>query len=368
MAPKPTKKCMQAMKSQNRPPDGPWADLGSGSGALAIALARALPMGTQVMRWSQIETANVCLPLQMGNSQKKGWRPFWHACSDKLVGPWLLMLRKLEAYGAQGPGFAGLCSGEECTGCTLGTEKCRAVLSAILCAGGHSVERLQPPNHVSALAMCMACTHMESMCQSTLAWVLYSRAWLTRQLTTCAGRWWKAPGLTPCSTSAGSCQACSATRRTYPAALSLTSRCLIWSSTASGNPGFIHSQQCCMAALRHTALRRSIAAGVVLHIHLCKELLTMAAFMLKLTGPLASSIHLLLISKLYGRTSQPCAVGHLHWPIWHLARPEINSCCCRKRSPGMSLRVRWMGALQGGLGTCCRSASRRGPCLLRADC
>ena len=52
VAPKPTQKCMQAMKSQNRPPDGPWADLGAGSGALAIALARALPKGTQVMRRS----------------------------------------------------------------------------------------------------------------------------------------------------------------------------------------------------------------------------------------------------------------------------------------------------------------------------
>ena len=34
-------------------------------------------------------------------------------------------------------GCAGLCSGEECTGCTLGSEKCGAVLSASLCAGGH---------------------------------------------------------------------------------------------------------------------------------------------------------------------------------------------------------------------------------------
>ena len=52
VVPKPTEKCMQAMRSQNRPPDGPWADLGTGSGALAVALARALPKGTQVMRRS----------------------------------------------------------------------------------------------------------------------------------------------------------------------------------------------------------------------------------------------------------------------------------------------------------------------------
>ena len=36
------------MRSQDRPPDGPWADLGSGSGALAIALAQSLPTTTQV--------------------------------------------------------------------------------------------------------------------------------------------------------------------------------------------------------------------------------------------------------------------------------------------------------------------------------
>ncbi|CAL5222788.1 g5202 [Coccomyxa viridis] len=34
---------LEALRSQNKLPDGPWADLGSGSGALAIALARALP-------------------------------------------------------------------------------------------------------------------------------------------------------------------------------------------------------------------------------------------------------------------------------------------------------------------------------------
>ena len=88
------------------------------------------------------------------------------------------MLRKLEANGAQGPGFAGLCGGEECTGCTLGTEECGAVLSASLCAGGHSVELLRPRDDVSALAQCMECTRMESMCQPTLAQVLSPVAWL----------------------------------------------------------------------------------------------------------------------------------------------------------------------------------------------
>ena len=43
-----TLKGMQALRDNCRPPDGPWADLGSGSGALAIALARALPDDTQV--------------------------------------------------------------------------------------------------------------------------------------------------------------------------------------------------------------------------------------------------------------------------------------------------------------------------------
>ena len=95
----------------------------------------------------------------------------------------------------------------------------------------------------------------------------------------------------------------------------------------------------------------------------------MSAFMLKLTGPLASSIHLLLVSKVYGAIPfGPVAVKHLHCTLWHLARPDVNSWRCRKRSPGMSLRVRWMVALQGGLGTCFRSASKQGPCLPRADC
>lgn len=40
---------MQALNTEARPPNGPWADLGSGSGALAIALARMLPDSTQVL-------------------------------------------------------------------------------------------------------------------------------------------------------------------------------------------------------------------------------------------------------------------------------------------------------------------------------
>ena len=95
----------------------------------------------------------------------------------------------------------------------------------------------------------------------------------------------------------------------------------------------------------------------------------MAAFMPKLTGPLASSIHLLLVCRLHGAVPLgPAAVGHPHCPTSHLARPDVDSWRCRKRSPGMSLRVRWMEALRGGLGTCFRSASKQGPCLPRADC
>ena len=87
------------------------------------------------------------------------------------------------------------------------------------------------------------------------------------------------------------------------------------------------------------------------------------------TGALASSMHLLLVRRLHGAAHlhQP-ALGHLHCPDWHLARPEIVSWRCRKRSLGTSPRVHWMGALRGALATCSRSASMSGPCWLRADC
>ena len=60
-----TLKCIQALRDDCRPPDGPWVDLGSGSGALAIALARALPDDTQV---TQAVASLLCLWSRGGSA------------------------------------------------------------------------------------------------------------------------------------------------------------------------------------------------------------------------------------------------------------------------------------------------------------